>query len=404
MSRSPAAALDPQLEGMAMSPKAMVVLGTRPEAIKLAPVVQQLRREASPISTVVVATAQHREMLDQVLAFFEVSADHDLDLMQPSQTLDDVTTRSLREVGRCLDEEKPALVLVQGDTTTTMAAAMAAFYRRIPVAHLEAGLRTHDLNNPYPEEFNRRVVGMVGSLHLAPTAQAAANLCAEGADPQHVLITGNTVIDAVCQIRRAVREEPARFSAGLEELGPEVVLVTAHRRESFGEPLRRICRGLLTLCERHPRARVVYPVHPNPSVKGTVYRLLSGDPRITLLPPVDYGTLVWLLDRCRLVITDSGGIQEEAPALGKPFLVVREKTERPEGVDAGAGIVVGTNPETIAGEAIRLLEDEERYTRMASVGSPYGDGRAAERVCEALYWFLGLRDARPREFRFGGNA
>ena len=388
----------------AMRPKVMIVMGTRPEAIKLAPVVQRLRREASLVSTVVVATAQHREMLDQVLSFFEVSTDYDLDLMRPAQSLDDVTSRSLMEIGRCLDEEKPALVLVQGDTTTTMAAAMAAFYRMTPVAHVEAGLRTHDLSNPYPEEFNRRVVGMVGSVHLAPTAQAAHNLRAEGVDPQRILLTGNTVIDAVYQIRSTVREKPEHYSAGLEEFGPEMVLVTAHRRESFGEPLQRICRGLLALCERFARAHMVYPVHPNPSVKGVVHRLLSGHPRISLLPPVDYGTLVWLLDRCRLVITDSGGIQEEAPALGKPFLVVREKTERPEGVDAGAGIVVGTNPETIAREAVRLLEDEERYHRMASVGSPYGDGRAADRVCEGLYWFLGLRDTRPDEFRFGGGA
>jgi UDP-N-acetylglucosamine 2-epimerase (non-hydrolysing) len=380
----------------------MVVIGTRPEAIKLAPVVQRLRREGLSLSPVVVATAQHRDMLDQVLQFFRVQVDYDLDLMRPSQSLDDVTVRSLREVGRCLDRERPALVLVQGDTTTTMAAGLSAYYRRIPVAHVEAGLRTHDLGNPYPEELNRRIVSLVGALHFAPTRLAALNLVEEGVDPGSVLVTGNTVIDALFQVREVVRSDPERYAAGLDRLGGELVLVTAHRRESFGDPLAAVCRGILELVARHPAAEVVYPVHPNPNVGEVARRMLSGNSRIHLLPPVDYGTLVWLLDRCRLVLTDSGGIQEEAPALGKPFLVLRQKTERPEGVQAGAGLVVGTDPDRIADEAVRLLRDEDRYRAMASVGSPYGDGRAAERVEKGLSWFLGVGEERPEEFEYGG--
>jgi UDP-N-acetylglucosamine 2-epimerase (non-hydrolysing) len=383
-------------------PKLMVVMGTRPEAIKLAPVVQRLQRDPSSLSTVVVATAQHRDMLDQVLRFFEVTTDYDLDLMRPSQTLEDVTVRSLREVGRCLDREEPSLVVVQGDTTTTMAAGLSAYYRRIPVAHVEAGLRTHDLSNPYPEELNRRVVSLVGALHLAPTSLAAQNLVQEGVEPGSVLVTGNPVIDALYQVRDAVRKDPGRYAEGLDRLRGEVVLVTAHRRESFGDPLTGICRGVLELVGRHADVEVVYPVHPNPNVREAVHRLLSGHPRIHLLPPVEYGTLVWLLDRCRLVLTDSGGIQEEAPALGKPFLVLRQKTERPEAVQAGAGFLVGTDPDLIAQEALRLLGDQDLYRAMASVGSPYGDGRAAERIDKGLRWFLGLRDVRPDEFEYGG--
>ncbi len=378
-------------------------MGTRPEAIKLAPVVERLQRDPSLLSAVVLVTAQHREMLDQVLRFFGVATDYDLDLMRPSQTLDEIMIRSLTEVGRCLDHEKPSLVLVQGDTTTTMAAGLSAYYRRIPVAHVEAGLRTHDLGNPYPEELNRRVVSLVGALHFAPTKLAAQNLVKEGVDPGAILVTGNTVIDALYQVRDVVRGEPERHAGGLDRLRGELVLVTAHRRESFGEPLAGICRGILKLVAQHPTAEIVYPVHPNPNVGEVVHRLLSGHPRIHLLPPVEYGTLVWLLDRCRLIMTDSGGIQEEAPALGKPFLVLRQKTERPEGVRAGAGLVVGTDPDLIAQEAARLLRDEDLYRRMASVGSPYGDGRAAERVDRGLRWFLGLRDVRPDEFEYGGT-
>ncbi len=375
----------------------LVVMGTRPEAIKLAPVIRTLKQHSS-VSTVLVATAQHRHMLDQVLFFFGVASDYDLDLMRPSQSLTDVAVRSLSQVGRCLNRERPRLVLVQGDTTTTMTSALAAFYRQIPVAHLEAGLRTHDLGNPYPEELNRRIVGISAALHFAPTEAAASNLVDEGVDRARILVTGNTVIDALYQVRNVVLQDPGRYSAGLGGLDGDIVLVTAHRRENFGEPLARICRGLIELCARHESARVVYPVHPNPDVKDAVYALLYGHPRINLIAPVDYGTLVWLLDRCRLVITDSGGVQEEAPALGKPYLVVREKTERPEGVRAGAGLVVGTDPGRIAREAVHLLEDSKLYRKMASAGSPYGDGNAARRVTGGICWFLGLRPERPQEF------
>ncbi len=385
-------------------PTVMVVMGTRPEAIKLAPVLQRLQRHSSPLSTVVVATAQHREMLDQVLAFFSVETDYDLNLMRPSQSLDDVTVRSLTEVGGCLDRVKPDLVLVQGDTTTTMAAAVAAFYRRIPVAHVEAGLRTRDLSNPYPEELNRRIVGVVGSFHFAPTEFAARNLVGEGVDRSSIIVTGNTVIDALYEVVPIVRKEPRRYGRGVHDLEGDLVLVTAHRRESFGEPLAGICRGIRELVSRRPTAQVVYPVHPNPNVTQVVHRMLDGHPRVHLIAPVDYGTLVWLLDHCRLAMTDSGGIQEEAPALGKPFLVLREKTERPEGIEVGAGLMVGTDPEAIAREAVRLLDDTRLYESMASVGSPYGDGNAARRVEEGLHWFFGIRDSRPDEFTYGGTS
>lgn len=357
----------------------LTVFGTRPEAIKLAPVVRELARRPGLRGRVCV-TGQHREMLDQVLAVFGIAPDHDLALMQPGQTLSDLTARVLTGVGAVLERERPDVVLVQGDTTTAMAAALAAFYARVPVGHVEAGLRTHDRYSPFPEEVNRRLVGVLATWHFAPTPRAAAALRREGVPEGHIHITGNTAVDALL----ATLATPPPPALPFPTAGRRLLLVTAHRRENFGAPLERAFGALRALVERNPDVEIVYPVHRNPQVEEPARRLLGGHPRIHLLPPQDYATQVHLLARATLILTDSGGIQEEAPTLGKPTLVLRRDTERPEAIEAGTARLVGTDPATILGEAERLLRDPLAYATMARVATPFGDGQAARRIVDLL--------------------
>ncbi len=365
-------------------PTIAVVAGTRPEGIKRAPVVHALRRRAG-VETLFVSTGQHREMLQQALAAFSLRPDVDLDVMRAGQGLTDVAVATLARLQPILREARPAWVVVQGDTTTAMAAALGAFHERIPVAHVEAGLRTNERYSPFPEELNRRIVDQLSNALFAPTAHAREALLREGFPDDRILVTGNTVVDAI-HLLRASGATRGRFSGGLDldALPGRMVLVTSHRRESFGAGLAAICRALVRLADRHPDVTVVYPVHLNPNVDRPVRAALGGHPRIALLPPVGYVDLAALLERAHLVLTDSGGIQEEAPSYAKPVLVLREVTERPEGVEAGVAVVVGTREDNIVAEASRLLEDRAAYERMATGRNPYGDGRASERIADAL--------------------
>jgi UDP-N-acetylglucosamine 2-epimerase (non-hydrolysing) len=356
----------------------LCVVGTRPEAVKMAPVILELRRRPWARARV-LATAQHREMLDQVLGLFDIAPDVDLDLMRPNQDLAGLTARMLTALDAALADEKPAAVLAQGDTTTVLTTALACFYRHVPFGHVEAGLRTHDLDYPFPEEMNRTVAGRLARLHFAPTDSARDNLLREGVDGATVHVTGNTVIDALLQV--AEMEAPLPDGVPADR---RLVLVTAHRRENFGEPLRQICRALLTLAERNPDVHVLYPVHPNPNVAGVVRETLGRHPRITLCEPLDYLPFVAAMKRSTLILSDSGGVQEEAPALGKPVLVLRAETERPEAVEEGVVKLVGTDAAVIVAEAQRLLDDRRAYRAMARGVSPYGDGHAAGRIADIL--------------------
>jgi UDP-N-acetylglucosamine 2-epimerase len=365
------------------------IFGTRPEAVKMAPVIWAL--QAIPgLRPLVCVTGQHREMLDQALALFRIRPDYDLALMEPDQTLADITARTLTAVGGLLAEVRPDLVLVQGDTCSAMAAGMAAFFARVPVGHVEAGLRTGDPANPFPEEMNRRVVTVVGALHFAPTHIARDALLAEGVPATRVFLTGNTVVDAL----QAVAERAAEATPAPEP-GRRLILVTAHRRENFGAPLEGICRALLAIADRHPDVDLVYPVHLNPNVRGPVFRLLGGHPQIRLLDPLDYVTFVGYLARAFIVLTDSGGVQEEAPVLGKPVLVLRAETERPDGVRAGVARLVGADPAAIAAAAEELLTDPAAYARMSRARSLYGDGQAGRRIAERCAAFLATTAAMP---------
>lgn len=373
----------------------MAVFGTRPEAVKMAPVVAALR-ECSEFMPVVVVTAQHREMLDQVLRLFYITPDRDLDIMLPEQSLFDITTRAMSRLGPVLEEYRPAMVLVQGDASSTMLGALAAFYHRIPVGHVEAGLRTHDRYRPFPEEMNRRLTSVLADLHFAPTAQARANLLREGVPPQQILVTGNTVIDA---LRAIVRRPEIRLPPGLPPMdGRRMLLVTTHRRENWGEPLREIYMALRDLLERYPDVLVVFSVHRNPQVRRAAEEILGGHPRAHLLEPPDYGPFVRLQSAAYLILTDSGGVQEEAPALGTPVLVLREVTERPEGIEAGSVELVGTDRRRIVDRASRLLDDPGARATMAGVRSPYGDGQAAGRIVAALRRWFGLTEEQVTEF------
>jgi UDP-N-acetylglucosamine 2-epimerase (non-hydrolysing) len=362
--------------------KVLCIFGTRPEAIKLAPVVRQLQLEPACDTVRVCVTAQHREMLDQMLDVFHIAVDYDLNLMQEDQSLTALSASILMGLEPVLRAEHPDWVLVQGDTTTAMIAGMAAFYQRVRVGHVEAGLRTRDKWRPFPEEINRRLVDVLCDLHFAPTTTARDNLLDEGVLERTIVVTGNTVVDAL----QWMVAQP--MPASVQNLLPadrRVILVTAHRRENFGAPLDDICRALADLAERYrDEICIVYPVHRNPNIQEPVHRLLAGVPNILLLPPLDYLSLVHLMKRSCLILTDSGGIQEEAPSLGTPVLVLRDITERPEAVEAGAVKVVGTRREAIVREAARLLDDEATYAAMARPVSPYGDGRAAERIVAAL--------------------
>ena len=353
--------------------RVLLVAGTRPEAIKLAPLVRRLRREPDRFEATLCATAQHREMLDQVLEVFDLAPDVDLDLMRPGQSPNEVASRVFAALDPLLAERSPDWLIVQGDTTTAMCAAIAAFHRRVRVGHVEAGLRTGDFQHPFPEEMNRRVVDLVADVYFAPTRRAAAALEAEGVPRDRIHRTGNTVVDALLEIAAREGAEPET----------DTVLITAHRRESFGEPLARIVRAIARLARAFPQTRFLHVVHPNPSVLAAV-RANEGLPNVELLEPLDYRGLVRLLRRCRFALTDSGGIQEEAPTFGKPVLVLREKTERPEGVEAGLARLVGTDEDRIVAEASRLLSDPAARRRMAEGGNPYGDGRASDRIADVL--------------------
>jgi UDP-N-acetylglucosamine 2-epimerase len=369
--------------------RVLTVFGTRPEAIKLAPVIRELQRRPGHVDLRIAVTGQHREMLDQALALFEISPSLDLNLMAPDQSLADLTTRALSGLTSVLAAERPDCLLIQGDTTTVMAAALAAFYQRIPVAHVEAGLRTYNPLSPFPEEVNRRVVSLVADVHFAPTQRAVDALIAEHVPADRILLTGNTVVDAL--LWTAAREPSLATRTLLADVGASdrsrdapMILVTGHRRESFGGPFESLCRGLRAIADRHPNVGLVYPVHLNPNVQAPVMRILGGHPRIHLVPPQPYETFVHLMKRATIIITDSGGVQEEAPVLGKPVLVVRDDTERPEAVEAGVVKIIGTAAERIVAETERLMHDADEYRRMSKAVSPYGDGHASERIATAL--------------------
>jgi len=368
--------------------KIMLVFGTRPEAVKLAPVIHELARRKGDVECVTCVTAQHRQMLDQVLDFFKIVPDIDLDLMRENQVLAALTARVLDGVQGAIDRVQPDWLMVQGDTTTCMAAGLAAYYNRVRLVHVEAGLRTGNKWSPFPEEMNRCLTTRLADLHCAPTEANRQALLGEGIEDSAVRVTGNTVIDALLWAREAVRAEPPGLPSGLDGIeNRRMILVTGHRRESFGEGLDQICLALRDIVRAHEDTVIVYPVHMNPNVRKQVTGILSGQERVHLVDPVSYPGFVALMDRADIILTDSGGVQEEAPSLGKPVLVMRETTERIEGIEAGTAQLVGTRRDVIVRETERLLADTAHYERMARAVNPYGDGRAAERIIDALLDF-----------------
>jgi len=387
--------------------KVLTVFGTRPEAIKMAPVVRSLRKRPNDFKTVVVLTAQHRQMLDQVMNLFKITSDYDLNIMQQSQSLEYVVTEVLNKVGPILEKEKPDLVLVHGDTVTTFAAALSAFYHKIPIGHVEAGLRSYDMANPFPEESNRVLADHLCRLYFAPTHQAKANLLKENIHKERIFVTGNTVTDALFI---AMKEPHQWTDPTLKSLfdpkkptdatrpAARMILLTAHRRENHGAPLENVFRGLRRVVDEHPGVYIVYPVHLNPLVQKSAEAVLGGHPRIHLIPPIDYLDLVNLLEKAYMVVTDSGGIQEEAPALGKPVLVLRKVTERPEAVEAGTARVIGVEEEGVYEVVNELLTNQRIYERMANAVNPYGDGKATLRILDAIRFHFGMWDERPAEF------
>lgn len=376
--------------------KVLIVFGTRPEIIKMYPVIDALQ-QAPEFEPFVLNTAQHREMTDMFLQTFGISPDQDLNLMQARQSLPDLSARILQAISPVLAAQAPDMVLVQGDTTTVMMTALAAAYQQIPVGHVEAGLRTPERYDPFPEEINRRVTGQLAALHFAPTQTAEDALLREGQDPATVFRTGNTVIDALLKTHQ--RHPDYNYPASLG-MAPETpfLLVTAHRRENWGESMAQICQALLQLCQEEPELQIVFPVHKNPVVRETVFPLLQNAPRIHLVEPLDYVPLMDCIRRCRLVLSDSGGLQEEAPALGKPVLVMRKTTERPEGLHYGTARLVGTDPHEIVSNTLTLLRNPDAYAAMARAVNPYGDGQAAARIVQALRCYFGLSDTRPEPF------
>lgn len=368
--------------------KVLTVFGTRPEAIKMAPLVHALAKDPH-FEAKVCVTAQHREMLDQVLNLFSIVPDYDLNIMSPGQGLTEITCRILQGLKPVLESFKPDVVLVHGDTTTTAAASLAALYQRIPVGHVEAGLRTGDLYSPWPEEANRTITGHLAMYHFAPTENSRRNLLRENLPDSRIFVTGNTVIDALFWVRDRVMNDEALRTELSERYpflsnGKKMILVTGHRRESFGQGFEKICHALAEIAATNPDVQIVYPVHLNPNVSEPVNRILGHIDNVILIDPQDYLPFVWLMNHAWLILTDSGGIQEEAPALGKPVLVMRETTERPEAVDAGTVRLVGTDSRRIVDEVTRLLRDEDEYQRMSRAHNPYGDGRACERILLAL--------------------
>lgn len=377
--------------------RVMTVFGTRPEAIKMAPLVKAMRG-CGRIETVVCVTAQHREMLDQVLELFGIVPDYDLDIMRKRQTLTDITVRALTGLERVLDEVKPDALLVHGDTTTTFAGSLAGFYRQIRVGHVEAGLRTLNRYSPFPEEINRRLTGALSDMHFAPTAGARENLLKENVPEKSIVVTGNTVIDALMQVVDSDYRFSGRPLRDIDFGSKRVILLTCHRRENIGKPMAEIFRAVADIVSAYSDVEVVYPVHRNPAVLDTARSILGGRERIHLIEPLDYLPFANLMGRCHLVMTDSGGIQEEAPSLGKPVLVLREVTERPEAVQAGTVRLAGVKRERVFEEASRLLEDQGLYNKMAHAVNPYGDGKASQRIVDALLYFFGINENPPEDF------
>jgi len=368
--------------------KILTVFGTRPEAIKMAPLVRQLGQHPE-IDSKVCVTAQHRQMLDQVLELFEIRPDFDLNIMKPGQDLSSITTEILQNIAKVYAEFRPDYILVHGDTSTTFCAALAAFYQRIPVGHVEAGLRTGNLYSPWPEEGNRRLTGVLANTHFAPTAESRANLLKENVADGNIVVTGNTVIDALLMVKQKFEDSPQLFDQQAQRFpflrkDARLVLITGHRRENFGDGFERICAALGTLAQRYPEVDFVYPVHLNPNVQDPVKRLLSGLSNVHLIEPLDYLPFVFLMTRCHIILTDSGGIQEEAPSLGKPVLVMRDTTERPEAVAAGTVRLVGTDTDKIIASVTQLLDDAGAYEEMSFAHNPYGDGQASARIIAAL--------------------
>lgn len=377
--------------------KVITVFGTRPEAIKMAPLVKALQKDKA-IECKVAVTAQHREMLDQVLQLFAIKPDYDLQIMQAGQTLYDITNRTLAGLKDVFIQEKPDLVLVHGDTTTTFAGSLAAFYQQVPVGHVEAGLRSGDKYSPFPEEMNRRLTGAIADLHFAPTDTAARNLLREGQIEERIYITGNTVIDALLETVKADYYFAEQKLQKLDFARQRVILVTTHRRENLGEPMRQMYLAMRDIIKEFPDVVLVFPVHKNPAVRQVVNEVLGGLERVVLVEPLDYEPFANLMQRSYLVLTDSGGLQEEAPALGKPVLVLRENTERPEAVAAGTVELVGTKREAVYQSTKRLLLNDVEYLRMAHAINPYGDGQASHRICQALHHYWGLEMDRPGSF------
>ncbi len=379
--------------------KVMTVFGTRPEAIKMAPLVKVLEKRED-IESIVCITAQHRQMLDQVMDIFDIQADYDLDIMQSGQTLSDITSRVMKGIEGVIAEAKPDIVLVHGDTTTTFAGALASFYCQTKIGHVEAGLRTYDKYSPFPEEMNRCLTTYLADLYFAPTENNEANLLKENVKPDTIYITGNTVIDA---IKTTVRDDYVFADETLKTLDFEnkrIILVTAHRRENLGEPLKNICTAILNTANAFPDVEVVYPVHLNPLVRNTAFEILGNHPRIHLIDPLDVTELHNLMNRCYMVMTDSGGLQEEAPSLGKPVLVLRNETERPEAVTAGTVKIAGVNREEIEKLAHGLLADPAEYEKMSKAVNPYGDGLASERIADAILYAFGKKTEKPENFTY----
>ena len=378
--------------------KVMTVFGTRPEAIKMAPVVLELKKHPDQIQTVVAVTAQHRQMLDQVLDLFQIRPDYDLDIMSQGQTLYDITTRSLQGLKSVMEVEKPDLVLVHGDTTTTFAGALAAYYQQIPVGHVEAGLRTGNIYSPFPEEMNRKLTGAIAAIHFSPTMTARGNLLREGIDKDAIFVTGNTVIDALMTTVDEGYDFEDEELQSVDFQNHRIILLTTHRRENLGEPMRHIYKALRQIIEEIPDTEIVFPVHRNPLVRKVVEEELSGVDRIHLIEPMEYEPFANLMHHSCLVLTDSGGIQEEAPSLGKPVLVLRNTTERPEAVEAGTVRLIGTDRDRVYEETKRLLTDKSAYDAMSNAVNPYGDGQSSRRIVQAILYTFGNSTEKPNEF------
>jgi len=370
--------------------KIMPVIGTRPEAIKLVPVIKELERYPKEFELVTVTTAQHRQMLDQVLKLFKITPSYDFDIMEDNQTLPGITARIIQKFDPIVKKEKPDCILIQGDTTTTFISALIGFYYKIRIGHIEAGLRTHNKYRPFPEEINRRLTGVLTDFHFAPTQRAKSNLVSEGILEENIFVTGNTVIDALFMTLEKLKKDKSMLQhlnsqfSFLNSKSTKLILVTAHRRENFGNPLQNICLALKEIAKCNHNLEIIYPVHLNPHVQEPVKRILKDNQRIHLINPLDYQSFVWLMEKSHFILTDSGGIQEEAPSLGKPVLVLREVTERPEAVEAGTVRVVGLDRDKIVRETQRLLDDEILYEKMSKAANPYGDGKASKKIVEAL--------------------